>query len=215
MNKKIENCIYCGNQTEVTDDHVPPKSFFPKPRPSNLITVSSCFDCNNKFGKDEEFFLASFMFTDAGTSDAGKLLWKEKLHRMYNKNIGLKRKIAEHLKPVDVISKGGIFLRKGIGVKPDEKRWITVVEKIIRGLYYFEYKEILPENIKMMSQFLRNDYEYEKAFEYLSQLRIGSRNWKDLFEYRYNRVIEQPYVSMWMVRFYKYATFWVITRENL
>jgi len=67
----------------------------------------------------------------------------------------------------------------------------------------------------MMSQFLRNDCEYEKAFEYLSQLRIGSRNWKDLFEYRYNRVIEQPYASMWMVRFYKYATFWVITRENL
>jgi len=47
-------CIYCGKNPASTKDHVPPKSFFPRPRPANLITVPSCGDCNNMFGKDDE-----------------------------------------------------------------------------------------------------------------------------------------------------------------
>ncbi|RJP94847.1 MAG: hypothetical protein C4518_02465 [Desulfobacteraceae bacterium] len=47
-------CIYCGGKEATTRDHVPPKSFFAKPRPSNLITVPSCNDCNCEYGKDDE-----------------------------------------------------------------------------------------------------------------------------------------------------------------
>lgn len=47
-------CIYCGEKEATTKDHVPPKSFFAKPWPSNLITVPSCDDCNGKYGKDDE-----------------------------------------------------------------------------------------------------------------------------------------------------------------
>ncbi len=48
-------CIYCGEKEATTKDHIPPKSFFAKPRPSNLITVPSCVDCNGKkYGKDDE-----------------------------------------------------------------------------------------------------------------------------------------------------------------
>ena len=103
-------CIYCGGKLKVTDDHVPPKSFYPKPRPSNLITVPSCLKCNQTIGKDEEFFLATFMFSHAGVSMAGKQLWAEKLNRMYQKNLGLRRKIADHLHHAEIFTSAGLFL---------------------------------------------------------------------------------------------------------
>ena len=60
-----EKCVYCGHNPGITDDHVPRKSFFPQPRPSNLITVPACNKCNSSIGKDEDYFLAAFMFSEA------------------------------------------------------------------------------------------------------------------------------------------------------
>src|SRR4051812_30015103 len=51
----IAECVYCGLNGPITDDHVPPKNLFPYPRPSNLITVPACNDCNKSFSKDDEW----------------------------------------------------------------------------------------------------------------------------------------------------------------
>jgi 5-methylcytosine-specific restriction endonuclease McrA len=48
-------CVYCGVIGPVTDDHVPPRSFFPATAPKNLITVPSCAACNQGFGKDDDY----------------------------------------------------------------------------------------------------------------------------------------------------------------
>jgi len=136
-------CVYCVKRPGLTRDHVPPKSFFPKPRPSDLITVPACRSCNREAGKDEELFLAAFMFGEAGVSLAGKKLWDEKLHRMYDKNRGLRRRIAKSMHSVDIFTPGGVFLGRGLGVRLEEERINRVVTKIIRGLYYHEYQEAL------------------------------------------------------------------------
>ena len=49
-------CVYCGGTDDLTDDHVPPKTIFPKPRPSGLITVRSCKKCNCGSSRDDEHF---------------------------------------------------------------------------------------------------------------------------------------------------------------
>lgn len=48
-------CIYCGNMAN-TKDHTPPKSFFSRPAPSNLITIPACLECNKSYSNDEEYF---------------------------------------------------------------------------------------------------------------------------------------------------------------
>jgi hypothetical protein len=48
-------CVYCGTLGSVTNDHVPPRSFFPTPPPPNLITVPSCAKCNSSFGADDDY----------------------------------------------------------------------------------------------------------------------------------------------------------------
>ena len=49
------SCTYCNNAA-TTIDHVPPKSFFARPRPATLITVPSCEACNNGASLDDQYF---------------------------------------------------------------------------------------------------------------------------------------------------------------
>jgi hypothetical protein len=71
-NKQV--CVYCGLNSADTRDHIPPRSFFSEPRPSDPITVPACESCNKGAGKDEEFFLATFVFSEARASPVGKRL---------------------------------------------------------------------------------------------------------------------------------------------
>lgn len=204
-------CVYCGSAPAVTKDHVPPKSFFPKPRPSDLITVPACQSCNQDPGKDEEFFLATFMFSEAGVSPAGKRLWDEKLHRMYEKNLGLKKRIASSLHDIDLFTPSGLYIGRRLAVEQDEVRFARVVSKIVRGLYYHEYQEPIPASTEIICHLLQNSSEVSEVAKFASQLHFGARRWPGIFEYRFNRVAERPENSIWLMRFYEYAVFWAIT----
>ncbi|GAK61226.1 hypothetical protein U27_01125 [Candidatus Vecturithrix granuli] len=209
-----ETCIYCGKNPKETDDHVPPKSFYPKPRPSDLITVPSCLRCNQSAGKDEEFFLATFMFSHAGISKAGQRLWSEKVHRMFQKNVGLKRKIAEGLKYANLVTPAGIFIGRRLLVSTDETRFDNVVNKIVKGLYYFEYNEPLPLEAEITTLFLTTQENFELVGSYVNQLVQGSKGWKGIFEYKHNRAMDRKVGSMWLLLFYNFAAFWTVTIEK-
>lgn len=209
--KKEKNfCVYCAEYKKTTKDHVPPESFFPKPKPSDLITVPACAGCNGSAGKDEEFFLATFMFSEAGESVAGKKLWNEKIHRMYDKNKGLRRKIAQNLKYSDVITSSGIFLGRKLTIKQEPKRFENVVSKIVKGLYFFEYNEIIPKTIGVMSHFIQSQEEASEVLKYKYELKFGTRRWDGIFEYCFNRNQENPEDFIWLLRFYGYAVFFGI-----
>src|SRR5713101_1810847 len=51
-----KECVYCGRKDDLTVEHAPPLLIFPKPRPSNLITVPACRKCNSQGSKDAEYF---------------------------------------------------------------------------------------------------------------------------------------------------------------
>jgi hypothetical protein len=53
--EKLQECVYCGSMADLTDEHVPPKLVFPKPRPSDLITVRACRQCNEAGSKDADY----------------------------------------------------------------------------------------------------------------------------------------------------------------
>ncbi len=206
-------CVYCGRDA-TTSDHIPPKQIFPKPRPDNLETVPACFKCNNLAGKDEDYFFATFMFSDAGISDAGKRLWKEKLHRMYEKNAGLRRKIAQNLSEKDIYTSHGLSLGKKMVIEFDESRLNNVVSKIVKGLYYVEYKEIIPSSQRFDCLFLQTQANYDSAKDYIHMLKGGSKKWTGVFEYKHNRTEEGKPGSMWLLNFYGFATFWIIAHAH-
>ncbi|HRH95986.1 MAG TPA: hypothetical protein PLB55_08640 [Prosthecobacter sp.] len=53
QSKKLQ-CYLCGAFDPKTRDHIPPRGFFPEPRPTNLITLPCCERCNNSCSKDDE-----------------------------------------------------------------------------------------------------------------------------------------------------------------
>jgi hypothetical protein len=64
------------------------------------------------------------MFSKAGITDAGKLLWKQRLNRMFRKNLGLRRRIAKGLSYKPVVTPTGIYLGRRMGLKFDERKTV-------------------------------------------------------------------------------------------
>lgn len=91
-------CIYCGDEA-TTRDHIPPQSFFPKPAPSNLVTVPACFKCNNTFSGDEEYLRTILVSAKA---EEGKLgladkLWNQKVEKSLLRNPRLFVEISKEI----------------------------------------------------------------------------------------------------------------------
>jgi hypothetical protein len=210
--KKItsDQCAYCIEPSE-TKDHVPPKLLFPKPRPSDLITVPSCLRCNSKAGIDEEYFLGVHMFSEAALSDAGKALWKQKLVRTYRKNRGLRNLLARSLIQVRIWTPNGLYLGTREGITLDHGRLDRVVQKIIRGLYYHEYQDRILEKTRVDCMRLDTQEKLQQVTHLAKSVHYGSRNWPGLFEYRCNRVPENPQGSLWFMRFYGRIHYWGFT----
>ena len=205
-------CVYCGEQPATTLDHVPPKCMFPAPKPSNLLTVPSCASCNEGAAKDEEWFRAAILWSPAGESEAGKALWKQTLARGYRKNRGLRQSMAKALRPVDICTPAGVFLKRGIAIDVDPVRTHRVISKITRGLYCIEHGRPLPPSVGIIVRLLSNKPNLLSAVDKCNPMLVfGSRRWPDVFEYRHGWVPEKPEASMWLLRFYGKLVYWAIS----
>ena len=211
MRKDNCQCVYCGAASEITRDHVPPKSFFPNPRPSNLATVPSCPCCNHKGSKDEEFFLVSLMLSDAGLKDTGKSMWESRLPRMLNRHRGVRLAMKKRMKRVNLTSPSGLYLGRRLAQEVDYKRLDRVVVKIIKGLYFLEYSAPLPQSTSVQCQWLNTPALAEDTKSHLQDTRLGKHGWLGVFEYKVAHVPEQPDRSIWFLLFFDYALWWGIT----
>ncbi len=214
--KKPGYCVQCGGFGPITDDHVPPKLLFPepKPKPSELIIVPSCSACNNGAGKDEEYFLAVLMFSDAGVSPAGSALWEQRLMRMYRNNLGLRTRIARSFTRLQIVTPAGLLLGHRFALRRDAARFERVINKIVKGLYFFEYKEALAQKVTVESILLNVEQETIVMDQFSHQLRLGSRSWPGIFEYCFNRVADQPEESIWLFSCYGSIRFWALTHSD-
>jgi hypothetical protein len=71
-------CYICRRRVAETRDHIPPKSLFPKPRPSDLITAPCCFLCNNRNSRSDEYFRL-MMASSLNATESGQRAWKRVL----------------------------------------------------------------------------------------------------------------------------------------
>lgn len=193
-------CIYCGEKPGITKDHVPLKSLFSKPRPK-MVTVPCCKECNEKYKKDEDLFMASITFGPAGATKEGKALWDQKLNRTYEKDLGLRRIIAKSLKQIDMVTPSGVFLGKHWQISIDLERSNNVLKKIIRGLFWVEYKERLPESIPIDIVLInKND---ERINEVILVTEQATTFCEKIFEYRHRRLDNNSFESLWIMSFYR------------
>jgi hypothetical protein len=144
--KQHGTCGYCGQHLELTRDHVPPKLLLEKPYPINLLTVPSCYPCNQSFKADDEY-TRTVLALDfrAGENTAAQSKLPAVLRSLRNpEGRGFAQYLAGQSTKSLVLEPGGCPMAEVI--EPDRKRIDATGARIIRGLYFLEMGEPLPEN---------------------------------------------------------------------
>jgi hypothetical protein len=193
-------CVYCGNNPGTTSDHVPPKNLFPFPRPVNMLTVPSCEKCQAEFKKDEDVFMAWVTFGPAGESPAGKMLWEQKLNRTYQKDAGLKNVISRSFKEVSLETPGGIHVGERLAISIDPERKNNVLKKIVKGLFWVEYKERLPQDVQIETYGIQGKSELIDSL--IAVTHEATTAWEGIFEYRHGRTLGS-FESYWIMSFFR------------
>ena len=136
----MELCIYCQAHAKETNDHVPPRGLFREPRPSNLITVPACFQCNNSFSADDAYFLNLALDWGASETSDGQAVVDKRLRSMKReKDRNVWKSILRSFQAVEVQSPSGLYLADSFTFALNTPRLLRTVSRIIRGLYFHCY----------------------------------------------------------------------------
>ena len=203
-------CVYCGG-TATTDDHVPPKNIFPRPLPSNLVTVRSCETCNCGSSKDDEYFRSVLVFRDGvAESDVGSQVWetvRRSLRRPQAKRFAQSLANSIFDKPVE--TEHGIFLGTAPAMSIDRERIERVIYRTVRGLYFHHFHRSIPMSDKLVIYHDDIVRQWPSAFtDMIGEIvavvtrQEHNRMGNDVFEYCFAAVSDHPTASAWALRFY-------------
>ncbi len=150
----VPTCYMC-NAPATSEDHVPPKCIFPKPKDSdgvdyrkNLIKVPACDKHNNELSEDDELFsiVVSIHLRNNPTVQGAQL---KKIKRAFDRNESLTQRImgGEHK---DAILPWGEEI-KIVGLPEETSNgYYRCAEKIARGLYYHLYNRTWRGEVEVM-----------------------------------------------------------------
>lgn len=211
-------CIYCGATASSTADHIPPKNLFPKPRPSNLISVPACDDCNHGFSKDDEYFrLALTSRRDLEDQPAVKRLNDEVLSGLSRpESEGFRQSFFNSTRTVDEVLADGT-LRPKMQFQRDFDRLSKVALRIVKGLFYHEFKGIMPsgrmdvfDDVGFAFDSMQPIFPLQSVLKTLREEPVRIIH-EEVFEYCFASVDGAPETIVWQLTFFRRAWFLVLT----
>lgn len=214
-------CIYCGKTAPVTRDHLPPESLFPKPRPSNLVTVPSCLECNNSASKDDEYFRLTLSIRHNAKRPLAKQVADTALRGLARDEHTLFRNnFFQGVREVDIMTADGKYAGRGGSYSVDHARLGKVATRIIRGLYFHHYGNALPTwcevdtwcedgLIGVDDNTIQLLQSYALLLHQSPPLEIGDGVFK--YWHRLADGNDHNYCSIWLLEFYESTAFFGIT----
>jgi hypothetical protein len=137
-------CYWCGRPA-LSREHVPPLSFFPRGKRTNLITVPSCYSHNEALSAHDETF-RFYLQACSDSADALKIFDTKTLR-------GLER--PEAAKRLEKLFKGSRSIivngqeTRALQVDPSEQN--LFFEKVVRGLYFHVFGNPAPTQVTTVS----------------------------------------------------------------
>ena len=190
-------CVICGQQLATTNDHLPPKGIFPKPRPSDLISVRTCLSCNKSTSDIEEIFKVYIGFL-CGHGVEGEKLFKSQTLKTLDHNRRLKRDLAGSLHDIWIQATDGVSERKA-AVRFNTKPFDCIAEQTVRGIYFRQTGEILANRV---------DFKIIWPNKLTTEAYAISKKWPSgivgggQFSYRFLIHRENPLASIWILEFF-------------
>lgn len=200
-------CVYCGEQGELTRDHVPPRCLFSKPRPTDLITVPCCAPCNGDFQKHDEYFRIAIT---TGID-------REKFPKENADSVRAINKLARPSSLRFARSLLENYDAKSAQITIDWQRIEIVLYRITRGLFFHHKNVRMPENIgfvfRELTENVKTNVEGRDRIERLAAnlTTIGPGT----FRYAHEVLFQpDPFGTFWLMRFYDHKTFFCITASG-
>jgi len=220
LNKKqySKKCCYiCGKFGANSKDHVPPQGIYLKELKNignDLMTVPAHSQCNGGFSKDDEYFRFFLSIPSYWTNETARKLWKSKvisgLHKL--EATIFRKSLLSLMEPVEIKTKSGIILGKSEQIKIDAERIDRIIERIVRGIYYYETKTIMPLTnqfqinfIEPKDNFLRNN----SLFGFKEKIFGG-----DTFKFWWKKFDEPTSTSAFSLSFFNSVEFLVFSFDE-
>jgi len=135
-----------------SDDHVPPLIFYPSEmremlsRENRFPTLPTHKKCNNSYGDDETYFVRVLTTMVADKNEIGEELFKDfEKHAKHPRHAQVLREIIAGMSPR---TSSGLYIPPGkMTVKLNREKIERIVWKIVRGLYFQNFKRVLSERI--------------------------------------------------------------------
>jgi hypothetical protein len=149
MNTRPAVCYLCGQALAepINRDHVPPQQLYAddvrKAHSPNLLTIPVHAACNKAYQYDEDYFVNTLAPFARG-SYSGQAFLKEVFRKFAaDEKKGLVYKVYEEFErqPSGLILPPGLVVKRFNGERVHRVAW-----KIIRGLYFHQFNEVLPED---------------------------------------------------------------------
>jgi hypothetical protein len=217
---KTSMCVYCVAEPASTDDHIPPRCLFPSPKPSNAIKVPCCKECNSRFSRDDVYFRDCLSLWQETSNHPAMREVAEAMLRSFKKQKQepYTRSLLKKVIDVDMVTKGGIYTGKANALKIDSKRIAGVVGRIVRGLFFHEYGEILcPVHqavaMPLVEEHFQDADQRKSILGICDHLRSTPRTTlgQGVFSYWHHRYDDDPYKSLWLLLFYEKMAFLGLT----
>jgi len=215
-NRTTRACAFCGEVRLCTSDHIPPRSYFEDdlPKGVQLITVPGCDRCNNGRSSDDDYFR-----TVVG------------LRREVEDNPTIQKIMPKMLRGIELAGKGGatgplmatsreapiftpsgLYLGRGGSYEPDDAQVCAYVARLVRGLYFHEHKQRLPDDFGVLTyvvaNFVVNDVTTLSSMQRLVDFAMAGRMvvvHRDVFSYAYNIAPGDQPVTVWLMMFFNHT----------
>jgi hypothetical protein len=146
--RQISECVYCGDRRAFTEDHIPPRNLFPKPRPPNLIKVPSCDSCNCGASRDDEYFRLCLTVREDLKGHPARDAVLPSVLRSLNKAeaIGFSKAFWNQMVSAERVLPIGLWLGTGPLHVASGNRMDCVAVRIIKGLFFNETQQRVPDD---------------------------------------------------------------------
>ncbi|MFZ1799341.1 MAG: hypothetical protein WAU24_05705 [Chitinophagaceae bacterium] len=146
-------CYMCVN-ISTSDEHTPPKSFFPKANRLNLIKVPSCSIHNEETSLDDEYVRNLIVLTKGNNKIAQKHFNDKVLPSIKRRNSMMKLMTKNSIS-MNYIK--GDENSKSLAHEIDRNRFDKVMRKIAYGVYYFSFGETWYRKLNVSTNMLYTD----------------------------------------------------------
>lgn len=207
MQHKIKWCYLCRGTENLTRDHVPPENLFPKPKPSNLITVPCCKTCNESFSKLDEQFRV-FVSMPVNVSDTGKAVKRNKVFGgSLKKSPALKKQMARDVFNGTVMTKLGPVIVPLIAM--DRAVLDPFFKRLTKGLLATFYPDLDYFDLKFVVTQLNQFGAQHPTFRAVTSILTPDQRGHGIFRFWHGVAQEQRTAGMWIYQFYDAALFMV------